>query len=295
MLLITAFIWGVAFVAQREGSNFIKPFSFTGIRFILGGLVLLPVIKIMDRLGISERPETEKDRKNLLIGGMLCGSALGIASVFQQFGITMGTPAGKAGFITACYIVLVPIFGIFLKKKCPKIVAFAVMLTVIGLYLLCMNGELTVQLSDAIVLVCAAFFAVQILLIDYYVQIVDGVRLSCVQFFTCGIMNSILMIIFDIRLNGSGLPEFIAGFREPNAWIALLYAAFLSSGVAYTLQILGQRDFDPTIASLLMSLESVFSVLAGWVILGERLGFKELLGCVLIFTAVCLAQLPEKA
>ena len=209
--------------------------------------------------------------------------ALCIASNLQQFGIKY-TTVGKAGFITAMYIIIVPVIGIFLKKTTGLRIWISVLLAVGGLYLLCMTEGFSIAFGDLLVLLCAVMFSVHILIIDYFSPKVDGVRMSCIQFFVSGILSGVAMLIFEQPDLGAIL----------QAWMPILYAGVMSCGVAYTLQIVGQKDMDPTIASLILSLESVVSVLAGWVILGQKLSSKELFGCVLMFAAIILAQLPDK-
>ena len=292
LLVLTAFIWGIAFVAQSEGGNAVGPFTFNGIRSLIGSIVLLPVIALLDRMKLtSKKPVTKAEKKILLIGGLSCGVLLFLASSAQQLGICLGTPAGKAGFLTACYILLVPVLGLFLKKKCGIRVWTGIAITLVGLYLLCMSETLRLQSSDLLLLACALLFAVHILVIDYFSPRVDGVRMSCIQFLVCGILSLIPMFFSEIRV---GADMWLANLTDPGAWLAILYAGVLSCGVAYTLQIVGQNGINPTVASMLLSLESVFSVLAGWIILKQSLGAKELLGCGLIFIAIILAQLPEK-
>ena len=292
LLVLTAFIWGIAFVAQSEGGNAVGPFTFNGIRSLIGSIVLLPVIALLDRMKLtSKKPVTKAEKKTLLIGGLSCGVLLFLASSAQQLGIYLGTPAGKAGFLTACYILLVPVLGLFLKKKCGARVWVGIAITLVGLYLLCMSETLRLQRSDLLLLACALLFAVHILVIDYFSPLVDGVRMSCIQFLVCGILSLIPMFFSEIRV---GADIWLAKLTDPGAWLAILYAGVLSCGVAYILQIVGQNGINPTVASMLLSLESVFSVLAGWIILKQSLGAKELLGCGLIFIAIILAQLPEK-
>lgn len=292
LLVLTAFIWGIAFVAQSEGGSAVGPFTFNGIRSLIGSIVLLPVIALLDRMKLtSKKPVTKAEKKTLLIGGLNCGVLLFLASSAQQLGICLGTPAGKAGFLTACYILLVPVLGLFLKKKCGVRVWVGIAITLVGLYLLCMSETLRLQSSDLLLLACALLFAVHILVIDYFSPRVDGVRMSCIQFLVCGILSLIPMFFSEIRV---GADVWLAKLTDPGAWLAILYAGVLSCGVAYTLQIVGQNGINPTVASMLLSLESVFSVLAGWIILKQSLGAKELLGCGLIFIAIILAQLPEK-
>jgi len=286
MLLLTALIWGTAFVAQSAGMDHVQPFTYNGIRTLIGGLVLIPVILFFDRIKPAEQRLSAEEQKsvtrNSVIGGVFCGLFLFVASSFQQFGISM-TTAGKAGFITALYIVIVPLLGVFIKKKIPGIIWLCVAIAVAGFYLLCVNEGFSVSMGDLLVLCCAFFFSLHIMAIDHFgAKNVDGVRMSCVQFLVAGSLCIICMFLFE----------------EPtmvNIWAAkgsILYAGVMSCGVAYTLQILGQKHTDPTTATLLMSLESVFAVLAGWVLLNESLSVKELAGCVLVFIAVILAQIP---
>ena len=281
LLLLAAFIWGVAFVAQKEGGAEVGDLTFNGVRSFIGGTVLLVAIPILSKLGFVKLPVGKAQWKTALLGGGLCGVALFLATNLQQIGISY-TTVGKSGFITALYIVLVPILGIFLRKRTTLFNWLGVMLSVCGLYLLCAQGERGIQIGDILLLGCALMFSVQILLVDHFVTKVDGVCLSCIQFFTVGILNLPLMFIYE-------QPSLSAMAVN---WLPILYAGVLSSGVAYTLQIVAQKDTHPPTASLLMSFESVFAVLAGWVILQEDLSPTELLGCGLMFVAVILAQLP---
>lgn len=277
LLLLTAFIWGAAFVAQSVGGEAVGCFTFNGVRSLIGALVLLPVIWLMDA-------KKKEDQKTLITGGICCGVMLCIASNFQQFGISF-TTVGKAGFITAMYILIVPILGLFMKKKPGLQVWLGVVLAMMGLYLLCMTSEsFSLSKGDFLVLICAGFFSLHILIIDYFSPKVDGVRMSCIQFLVCGILSMVMAFIFET-------PEVSVIL---SGWLPILYAGVLSCGVAYTLQIVGQKNMDPTVASLILSLESVFSVLAGWLILNQTLSLRELSGCVLMFLAIILAQLPQK-
>lgn len=283
LLILTAAIWGSAFVAQSVGMQYVGPFTFTCTRSFIGGIFLIPCIMILEKLGLSKKEETSKDKKSLLMGGVCCGTALFVASNLQQIGMLYTTP-GKAGFITALYIVIVPIMGIFLKKKCTPMVWLGVFLAVIGFYRLSINDGFSLSYGDGLILACAVVFSVHILVIDHFSRFVDGVKMSCIQFLVCGVLSLVCMLIFE----------------EPSitaictAWAPILYAGVLSSGVAYTLQIVGQKGYNPTIAALLLSLESVFSVLAGWIVLHQSLSGRELSGCVMIFAAVIFAQLPSK-
>lgn len=294
LLVITAAIWGFAFVAQSVGGDAVGPFAFNFARFLIGSVVLLPVIAIRSAIGKDDRkPRNAKERKTLIIGGILCGIALCVASNFQQLGINMGTTPGKAGFLTACYILIVPILGIFLKKKCPWTVWVGVVLTLIGLFLLCINIKegFNVQSSDLIVLVCAFCFSIQIMIVDKFSPMVDGVRMSCIQFATAGIISALPTFLFDMNANINNLSSVFGAFIQKEAIIALLYAGIMSCGIAYTLQIVGQEGLNPTIACLIMSLESVFSVIGGWIILSQALTGREIAGCAIMFFAICLAQI----
>lgn len=289
MLFLTAIIWGMAFVAQSVGMNYIEPFTFTCVRSMIGGGVLIPCIWFLGKLSKEDVTErqimTQDQKKQLLIGGICCGLALGVASNLQQYGMKY-TTVGKAGFITALYIVLVPIFGIFLKRKVGMKIWVSVALAVVGLYLLCMTETLTIGMGDFLVLLCAFVFTIHILTIDHFSsKVTNPVLMSCIQFFTAGIISAVPMFLFES-------PTWTNIFA---AAAPLLYAGVLSSGVAYTLQVVAQKDADPTIASLILSLESVFSMLAGWIILHQALTSRELFGCVLMFGAIILAQLPAKS
>ena len=285
LLLLTATIWGVAFVAQSVGMDYVGGFTFNMARSLIGSAVLLPVIWFMGRNSSKKAEEAQgsSSRKDLLWGGLACGILMCLASNFQQFGIKY-TTVGKAGFITACYIVLVPILGLFLKKKCFPFIWLAVAMSVAGLYLLCITDGFSIGKGDILVLICAVLFSFHILVIDYYSPKVDGVKLSCIQFLVCGILSGIPALIFE-------KPEMCAVLT---AWQPILYAGVMSCGVAYTLQIIGQKNMNPTVASLILSLESCISVLAGWVILGQQLSAREITGCVIMFAAIILAQLPQK-
>jgi drug/metabolite transporter (DMT)-like permease len=292
LLFLTATIWGVAFVAQSVGMEYIGPFTFNAVRSLLGAFVLLPCVRILEKgkkkaeqLGENrEHPltkKTGKQDKNLWIGGICCGVCLFVASNLQQFGI-LYTTVGKAGFITAMYIVIVPILGIFTRKKTGKRIWAAVVLAVAGLYLLCMTeGNIALNKGDLLVGCCAVVFSLHILIIDYFAPRVDGVRMSCIQFFVCGLLSLICMFLFET-------PELSLILQ---AWLPVLYAGVLSCGVAYTLQIVGQRGMNPTVASLILSMESVVSLIAGWIILGQKMSGRELVGCGLMFLAIILAQL----
>ena len=265
-------------MAQSVGMDYVEPFTFTFARSIVGGVVLIPVVLFLSK---GKKPLVTKTE---LIGGICCGLALCAANNFQQIGM-VHTTVGKAGFITALYVVIVPILGMFLKKKASFIIWICVVLSVIGLYLLCMTeNSFKLGYGDFLVLICAILFSGHILIIDYFSPKGDGVTISCIQFFVCGIVSGIIMLFAETPTMGN-----IMAAKMP-----ILYAGVLSSGVAYTLQIVGQKDMNPTVASLILCLESVVSVLAGWILLHERLTERELLGCLLMFVAVILVQLPKK-
>ncbi len=283
ILLLTATIWGVAFVAQSVGMEYIGPFTFNAIRCVLGGLVLIPVILVLKKRKETGAENQEKeDKKTLWAGGIACGVILCIASNLQQFGI-MEASVGKSGFFTALYIVMIPVIGIFIGKRPGIKLWFCVALAVVGMYLLCMkDGSFTIERADIMLLLCALAFSFHILVVDYFSPKVGGVKMSCIQFFVCGVLSAVGMLFTET-------PD-ISNIQA--AWLPLLYAGLLSCGVGYTLQIVGQKGINPVIASLIMSLESVISALAGWVILGQVLSPKEILGCVLMFVAIIITQIP---
>lgn len=294
LLVLTAFIWGTTFVAQAEG-NSAGPFVFTCVRNFIATFLLFGLACILDFAGKSpRRPQTPAETKKLWKAGILCGIALAFGTNFQQLGLYLGTSAGKSGFLTTCYIILVPVLSIFLGKRISAKIWFCVSLTLAGLYLLCIKEGFSIQVSDGVLLLCALSFAVQILIVDKYGPDVDNVRLSAIQCLVACVMSSIPMIFVDLKLSADGLASAVEIYSHGTAWIPLLYAAVLSSGVAFTLQIVAQNKIRPTVASLLMSLESVFAVLGGWVVLNEQLSFQEIIGCVLMAIAVVLAQINPK-
>ncbi len=312
LLLLTAIIWGSAFVAQSVGMEYVEPFTFTFTRSLIGGVVLIPVIAMLrkarsagmrrDAQGkdVATQPHLARESvktdsmkgnarsagmritKYEWLGGLCCGIALCAASNFQQIGM-LHTTVGKAGFITALYVVIVPILGLFLKKRVPILIWFCVVLSVVGLYLLCMpKGAFSLAQGDILVLICALLFSFHILIIDYFSPKGDGVVISCIQFFVCAILSGIIMLFVEN-------PSFA---NIMDAKLSILYAGALSSGVAYTLQVVAQKGVNPTVASLILCLESVVAVLAGWIILGDKLSSRELGGCIFMFVAIVLAQLP---
>ena len=285
LLLLASMIWGTGFVAQAVGMDHLGPFAFNAIRSFVGGVALIPVLLFFGRFKSAERKAEERaNRKTLLIGGLCCGLALGVASCLQQVGMQY-TTVGKAGFITAMYIVIVPILGLFFHKKVGVKLWISVVVAMFGLYLLCMSGSLQLQKGDLLVLPCALAFSGHIMVIDHFSPKVDGVQMSCIQFFVASLFSMVCM------LGAEGVPAAGDVFQS---WAPILYAGILSSGVGYTLQIVGQKGVNPTIASLILSLESVMSVLAGWLFLHQGMSGREILGCVLMFVAIILAQLPER-
>ena len=284
LLFTAAFIWGTAFVAQSVGMDYLEPFTFNGVRCLIGAIALLPCIWFFNRGKEKENKiNDENAKRDLIKGGIACGILLFAASSLQQIGLVY-TAAGKAGFITAFYIVLVPVFGIFLHKKIGWKVWTAVAIALAGLYFLCITEAFTIGVGDIYVFLCALIFSVHILVVDHYAPKVDGVKLSCIQFLVAGIVSIPFMLILESPKMGNMM----------TSWFPLIYAGVFSCGIAYTLQILGQKNVNPAIASLILSLESCFSVLSGWVILGERLSARETIGCIMMFAAIILAQIPDK-
>lgn len=285
MLMTTALIWGTAFVAQKSGMDLVGPVAFNGIRTLVGAFALIPVILIMGRNRKKERPD-----KTLLIGGICCGLALCAAGNIQQIGLYY-TSVSHTGFITALYVVIVPLMGLFLKKRITPIMWCCVVASAVGLYLLCIpaSGFGAINIGDIIILVCAICFAIHILVIDHFSPKVDGVKLSCIQFFVAGIVSLIIAPFADPAM-GFDLPSAGDVFAS---WFTILYAGIMSCGVAFTLQVLGQKETEPAVASMILCLESVFALLAGMVLLGEMMSMREIIGCVIMFAAIVVANLPQ--
>ena len=287
MLMLCAFIWGTAFVAQSAGSG-MGAYSFLAGRSWLAVLVLIPTVYAFDALRRKRGeacgwPRDKAGRRTLLTAGFVCGTFLFAASAAQQISITINPSTAKAAFLTAMYVVLVPVFGLFLGRRGSVQLWASMAIAVAGLYLLCMkNGFGSIELSDWILLSCAVLFSFQIISIDHFSPLVDGVRLSLVQFTVVAVESTAAALLFE----SPTVAEFSANL------LPIAYCGVMSSGVAYTLQILGQKDLNPAIASLIMCLESVFSALGGWLLLGQSLSPRESAGCVLIFAAVVLSQLP---
>ncbi|MBE5778237.1 MAG: DMT family transporter [Clostridiales bacterium] len=301
LLLLTAMIWGLAFVAQDVAMESVRAFTFNGARMMLAALMLLVVCAVLEKKAASQ-PEnndgttiplksmSSAQKKQLLIAGLLCGSVLAVASSLQQIGLEQGAAPGKAGFITALYIVLVPICGLFFGKKLRLVLIPAVVFSVAGLYLLCMTGSadaasgLRLETADIYLILCALGFTAHILIIDYFSPRTDCVKLSCLQFFVCSIICIIMACIFE----KPRWPQLL------DCLVPLLYAGLLSGGLGYTLQMVAQKDLDPTVASLIMCLESVFAVLGGLIILKDGMSHYEYIGCALMMCGILLAQWPEK-
>ena len=284
--VLAAFIWGIAFVAQSVGADRVGPFTFNAARSFIAFLFLLTVcvaLRIVNKPKADKKMCSREYFRDLLIGGLFCGLALTLAVNLQQKGIET-TSSGKAGFITALYIVLVPVAGLLLKKKAPRQIWLSVLIAVAGLYFLSISGAVSVTVGDVYMLLCAFCFTGHILVIDHYTNKVNGIELSCAQFFVVALISGVGMVLTETVT----WPDLVA------CAIPILYVGILSSGVAYTLQILAQKDSNPTVVSLLMSLESVFATLAGMIILNETMSGREVLGCLLMLVAVVLAQLPEK-
>lgn len=289
LLLLTAVVWGASFIAQSKGVEQVSPVAFIGIRSLLGSAVLFPVILFLDHRRKKQGREVQGWNKPLWLGGILCGLFLCAATTLQTMGMVETSP-GKAGFITALYMVIIPLCQIFRGRKPSLFVLSSVLLAVGGMYLMCIGGSFTLNRGDLLIFACAFFFAGHILVIDHFSPKVDGVKLSCIQFFICGLINTCWMLLFEEVAPGPIL----------QSWMSIGYAGVFSCGVAYTLQIVGQKYTDPTSASIIMSLESVFATLftvlfvaLGWNLTGGQLTLKELCGCALMFGAILLVQLPD--
>ena len=284
LLVLTAFIWGTAFIAQKRGVDVLKPCTFNGLRTMMGCIALLPLIFIRAAGDRRQGIQNPKNTKALVTGGIICGILLCSAGTAQTYGL-VDADAGKAGFITALYIILVPIIGIFIGKKIKPVVVVSVLIALAGLYLLCVSGSSGFSLNsgDKMLFLCAFLFSLHILAIDYFSPKVDGVKLSCIQFFVSASINIAYMVLVDKPAVSDIL----------SCWFPIFYAGVMSCAVAYTLQIVAQKNTDPTVASIIMSLESLFALLAG-IAFGEQPTARELSGCALMLAAIMLVQLPEK-
>lgn len=284
ILFITAIIWGISFVSQSVGMEYIGPNTFMGIRTLMGGIVLLPVIAILDKGKKKQGTYQKTDMKKLIKYGGISGVFLCIAQTLQTYGIQTTTTA-KSGFLTALYIIFVAIIGLFVGKKLNFKMVAGIFTAIVGMYFLCMYGERAdFNMGDVLTIICAIFFAGQIICIDKYASGIDGFKFSCTQFLVAGTINAILMIILET-------PDIDAIM---SCATALLYSGVMSCGVAYTLQVIGQKYAEPTTASIIMSLESVFAAIAGWILLGQAMGVSQIVGCLLMFLAIVLVQLPDK-
>ncbi|MEW8993204.1 DMT family transporter [Clostridium sp.] len=283
LLLLTAAIWGLAFVAQKVGAEHVGAFTFNGIRFAIGSISLIPLILFLNRKKMKNAVNENNDEgslKHTVKAGIIVGCALFIATSLQQMGV-METTAGKAGFITGLYMVIVPILGLFLGQRVNKSTWIGIVIAIIGLYLLSINEDFSISKGDLLVLIGSIGWAVHILLIDNFTKRIDPLMLSCIQFATCSILSLAMAVIFeDINMVG------ISG-----AMVAILYGGLLSVGVAYTLQVVAQKNAKPSHAAILLSMESVFGAIGGAMFLGERIGTRGLVGCVLIFIAIIISQL----
>ncbi len=280
LLLITAAIWGTAFVAQSIGVDSISPSLFNGIRSIIGAAVLLPLVLAVSRKKLKQTESV----KYTIIGGIICGIILCLASTLQTAGLKTST-AGKAAFITSLYIVIVPLLSAFSGKKITLVTASAVAVATLGMYLLCGGGSFYLGFGEIVVFISAILFSIHILAVDKFITYADGIAMSCIQFATAGILNLLFSVIFE------KLPDISLVI---SCWLPIVYAGAFSCGIAYTLQIIGQKYADPTPASLIMSLESVFAAIGGWIILHEVMTVSEIIGCLIMFAAIVIVQLPSR-
>jgi drug/metabolite transporter (DMT)-like permease len=287
LLFITAFIWGSAFVAQKEGMAYLGPFTFMGIRMFVGSAALIPVIFLLRKKKFvsNERiPQTEEGNSDqTLNGGFTCGVVMFLALSFQQIGL-LYTTAGKAGFITAMYIIIVPLIGLFWKKRVSKTIWMCILIAMVGIYLLCMDSDFAVNKGDFLMLLSALGFAVHIIAIDHFSPKANPVKMSSIQFFVCGLLCTPMIIMESPELSNILLSSF-----------PIFYTGVISCAIAYTLQVVAQRNTAPAVAALILSFESVFAVLAGFAMLNEILAAKEIMGCMLMFAAIVTAQLPEQS
>ncbi len=280
LLLITAIIWGSAFVAQRAGMDHMEPFIFNAVRFALGALTLLPVIWYREKKGLVDHFLQNNSTKDLFKAGLITGLLLFLGSSLQQTGIVY-TTAGKAGFITGLYVVIVPVLGLIWRQRPGSGVWMGAVLAVLGLYYLTISNGLRIELGDFLVLLCAFAYALHVLAIGWLVTRVDCVKLAAAQFVVTSVLSFAVAVVFE-HISFSALVE---------GAVPLLYGGVMSAGVAFTLQIVAQRQAPPAHAAIILSLESVFAVMAGWAILGEILSGREIAGCLLMFSGMLCAQL----
>lgn len=289
LLLLTAAIWGFAFVAQRVGSQYVGAFTFNGIRFAIGSVSLIPLIIYFEKRKKSDTSDESNvtvNTKKLILSGVLVGIALYAAATLQQIGLIY-TTAGKASFITGLYMVFVPIIGIFLKHKIEKNSWIGVVIAVVGLYLLSVNENFSIGYGDLLEVIGAIFWAIHILTIDYFSNKMDVLKLSCIQFATCSILSLIAALIFE-EISIKGISQ---------ALVPILYGGLLSVGVAFTLQVVAQKSTKPSHAAIILSMESVFGAIGGALLLGESMSSRGYIGCILIFGGILVSQIkffPKK-
>lgn len=290
LLILISAAWGGSFVAQTKGGNIVGPFSFGFLRFFIAGVAILPFVNLIDKSNALADKNIKRNKKDLILGGLLCGLFLAGTSAFQQLGLAMGTSSGKAGFLTSCNVIFVALIGLFFKEKVRANVWLGVGITVFGLYFLCINGDFNVMLSDVLVLVCSVMNAARIIAVDRYMNKADTAKLACVQFFSASAILAVLAVIFEM----DSLLLWWHTVNQSTVWLSILYAGVIAGTFAFTVQIVAQKNVNATVSSILMSTESVFSVIAGCLIMHEVLSFREIIGCVAIFIAIIVAQLPSK-
>lgn len=291
LLILISVAWGGSFVAQSKGGDLVGPFTFGFFRFLVAGIAILPIVAFLDsREKKSDKPKPDYSTKELIRDGFVCGFFLAGTSAFQQLGLFAGTPSGKAGFLTSCNVIFVPIICLFFKDKIKWNVWLSIVVTVCGLYLLCVNDGFGVQMSDVLVLICSVMNAARIIAVDRFKHKTDIIKLACVQFFSASLFLTVPMAISEMR----DFSQWCTSINQSALWMSLLYAGVIAGTFAFTVQNVAQKYVDPTVSSLLMSTESVFAVLAGWLIMGDKLTVKELIGCAIIFVALVIAQLPNK-
>lgn len=291
LLILISLAWGVSFVFQTKGGQLVGPFTFGIFRFLTAGITILPVVAFLDLKGKKSGSfQTEYSTRELIKDGFVCGFFLACTSAFQQLGLFAGTPSGKAGFLTSCNVIFVPIIGLFFKDRVKWNVWLSIVITVGGLYLLCVNDGFSVQLSDVFVLVCSVMNAARIVAVDRFKNKTDIIKLACVQFFSASLFLIIPAAVSEMK----DFSQWLTNLNQSTLWLSLLYAGVIGGSFAFTVQNVAQKNVDPTLSSLFMSTESVFAVLAGWLLMGDRLSVKELFGCATIFVALVIAQLPAK-
>lgn len=296
LLVLTALVWGVGFVAQSAGSKHVAPFTFSTVRFFISAIVLYGVVLVKKPFEkpVDRTPEEKKKtKKTLIVSGVITGVFLCFGTNCQQLGITLGASAGKAGFLTATYIILVPVLALIIfRKKCALNVWLGVFISLAGLYLLCVTEDLRLELSDIILLLCALSFSFQILFIDRYISQVDAIKMSCIEYLVCAVLSALPMLATETFKDTNAWSKTLL---NKDAWLPILYAAVVSGGFGFTIQAVVQKNVAPARASLIMCFESVFGALSGWIILGQVMSAKELVGSALMFIAIVLSQLDFSA